>query len=158
MLCSWVSVSWCWVDAPSSQCYTAQRTEENVHTHVSVLQREGPGLYCFQQMGVTGVGKGVCVSVCVCWRGGCWSVFFLCLSTSELPLHLAASRTSAKMTEHTPLFTHSLYLSICVYLLPLSIFPLYLFTSSVSQTSSLASFFFFFCLLKPLFFLVLNPL
>lgn len=130
MLCSWVSVSWCWVDAPSSQCYTAQRTEENVHTHVSVLQREGPGLYCFQQMGVTGVGKGVCVSVCVCWRGGCWSVFFLCLSTSELPLHLAASRTSAKMTEHTPLFTHSLCLSIYLRLSATSIYfpplPLYL--------------------------------
>lgn len=66
------------------------------------------------------------VCACLCVLGACWSVFFLRLSTSELPLHLAGSRTSAKMTEHTPLFTHSLspyvsvficyiYLSACLF-------------------------------------------
>lgn len=90
-------------------CVTQQREQRKTCAHMWVFCRgRALGLYCFQQMGVTGVGKGVCMSV----LGACWSVFFLCLSTSELPLHLAASRTSAKMTDHTPLFTHSLSLSL----------------------------------------------
>lgn len=64
------------------------------------------------------------VCACLCVLGACWSVFFLRLSTSEHPLHLAGSRTSAKMTEHTPLF-HSLsvfiyYVSVFIYYINLS--------------------------------------
>lgn len=53
-----------WVDAPSSLCYTAERTEENVRTHVSVLQREGSGTVLFSTDGSHGGGKG-CVHVCI---------------------------------------------------------------------------------------------
>lgn len=118
LLCSWVSVFWPVLPVSATQ----QREQRKTCTHMWVFCKgRARGLYCFQQMGVTGVGKGVFVSVCV--GGACWSVFFLCLSTSELPLHLAGSRTSAKMRGHTPLFTHSLspYLSALIYYLYLSI-------------------------------------
>ena len=63
-------VGQCVLDAPSSPCYAAQRTEgKNVRTHVSVVQREGPGSVLFSTDGSHGGGKG-CVCVCVCVLGG----------------------------------------------------------------------------------------
>lgn len=60
--------------------------------------------------------------VCMCVRGACWSVFFFCLSTSDLRFIRAASRMSAKMKGHTPLFTHSFSPYVSVYLLPHSVY------------------------------------
>lgn len=150
---------------PSSQLHTAEWEQKKTCTHMWVFSkgREGLGLYCFQQMEVMGVGKGVCMSVCV--LGACWSVFFLSLSTSELPLlHLAGSRTSAKMTEHTPLlFIHSLFTYLSLYLLSINL-SAYLYAKNLPfffslslcllclQIFSLAFFFFY------MLFFVLNPL
>lgn len=50
--CSWVSV---WTALPLSD------TEENVHTHVSVLQREGPGSIVFNRWESRGVRARLCV-------------------------------------------------------------------------------------------------
>lgn len=51
-----------------SQCVLVERTEENVCTHVSVVQREGPGSILFSTDGSQG-SEGGCVHVC-CGVGG----------------------------------------------------------------------------------------
>lgn len=51
-----------------SQCVLVERTEENVCTHVSVVQREGPGSVLFSTDGSQG-SEGGCVHVC-CGVGG----------------------------------------------------------------------------------------
>lgn len=56
-----------------------------MHTHVSIVQREGPGYALFSTDGSRG-GGGVEEGVCMCVEGGFWSVFFLRLSTSKRPL------------------------------------------------------------------------
>lgn len=129
----------CVLDAPSSQCYTAQRTEEKRAHTCECCAKGGPGVCIVFNRWESRGWERVCA--CLCVLGACWSVFFLCLSTSELPLHLAGSRTSAKMSGHTPLFTHSLspYPSVFIYYIYLSPyqtlvyhFSPHLFTFSVS--------------------------
>lgn len=53
-----------------------------MHTHVSIVQREGPGYALFSTDGSDWEEGGVCM----CVEGGFWSVFFLRLSTSKVPL------------------------------------------------------------------------
>lgn len=103
LLCSWVSV-FCW------------REQRKTCTHMWVLCR-GRALapYCFQQMGVRG-DEGGCMHVCVC----CWSVFFLCLSTSELPLH-PSSVSDFSQDDRTHPSVYTFTLSLSVYQLPLSL-------------------------------------
>lgn len=62
-----------------------ERTEEK-RAHTCECCAEGGGWVCivFSRWETQGWER-VCVPVCVCVLGACWSVFFLCLSTSELP-------------------------------------------------------------------------
>lgn len=125
-----------------SLCVLVERTEENVHTHVSVVQREGPGSVLFSTDGSQEGEGGVCM--CVVGLGVCWSVFFLCLSTIELPLHPCCFLDVSQVDRtHPSVYTFTL--SFSVFLLPLSIcssitpshlcpslfFPLHHFTFSV---------------------------
>lgn len=82
-----------------------ERTEENVRTHVSVVQREGPGSVLFSADGSRG-GMREGVRMCVGGTAGVCSSS-VCLRVESLSV-LAVPRMSAKMTGHAPLFTHSL--------------------------------------------------
>jgi len=65
LLISWASVFWCWADSPSSQCYTAERTEEK---RARTCERSAQG------------GHGVCI-VFSRWesQGWEWVCAFMCV-------------------------------------------------------------------------------
>lgn len=134
-----------------SVCSAGENRGKRAHT-CECCAEGGPWLrIVFNRWESGGMREGVCM--CVCAAGVCSSS--VCQQVNS-PFILAASRTSAKMTGHTPLFTHSLspYLFInCLYLsahLWLYIicfcpfFSLHLFASSIWQAFSL-TFFFFVC-------------
>lgn len=104
-------------------CFLSKHRErrKNVHTHVSIVQREGPGYALFSTDGSRGGGGGeMREGVCMCVEGGFWSMFFLCLSTSKLPLDLSSQDDRTHPCVCT--FTLSLsYLSISSSLQSLSI-------------------------------------
>lgn len=120
----------CAVGAPlscSSVSVFRWREQGKTCTHMwDVMRREGPGSVLFSTDGIQGRGgrvagglrKGVCVCVVCCVRLGAAggpaavSSSSVCQQVNS-PSIPAASRTSAKMTGHAPLFTHSRSLSIC---------------------------------------------
>lgn len=107
-----------------SGAVSSQSTENGgkTCTHMWALFRgRGLGTHCFQQMGVVGGGGGeMREGVCMCVEGGFWSMFFLCLSTSKLPLDLSSQDDRTHPCVCT--FTLSLsYLSISSSLQSLSI-------------------------------------
>lgn len=89
-----LSAFWC--------CFLSKHREQrkNVHTHVSIVQREGPGYALFSTDGSRGGGERGCVHVC---RGGSGVCFFSVCQQANSPLIWAA-----KMTGHTPVFARSL--------------------------------------------------
>lgn len=107
------------------QCVPLERTGENVHTHVRCYAKGGPWLRIVfnrwdsgkgREGGWRGAEEG-CMRVC-CVRSGAAggpaavSSSSVCQQVNS-PSIPAASRTSAKITGHAPLFTHSRFLSIC---------------------------------------------
>lgn len=124
------------------QCVLLERTEENVRTHVSVVQREGPGSVLFSADGSRG-GWG---RVFACVLGA----LLECVLRVKSLFILAVSRMSAKMMGHAPLFTHSLSPGVSVKLLLLSICSSMTFSFRPLFSLHhlcLAIFFFFFYLL-----------
>lgn len=87
----------------------ARGMEENVHTHVSVVLWEGPGYTLFSTDGSYGGG------VHVCWGPPRVCFSSVCQQVNSLFI------LAAKLTGHTPLFTHSLSTYPSVYSLTHSI-------------------------------------
>ena len=155
LLCWRVSVSWCWADAASSQCYRGNRRKTCTHMWV-LCKGRASALYCFQQMGVTGVRKGVCVCVCVCVCVGVGAAGVCSSSVCQQVNSPPFISDVGQMTGHTPLFTRSRspYLSDYLFLLSLFHFlSLLLFLTCFKCLSRLLKPLFFF-----FFFLILNVL
>ena len=122
---------------------------KNVHTHVSVVQREGLCSVLFSTDGSHGGEEGcVCVCVCVCVGVGAAGVCSssVCQQVNSPPF----ISDVGQMTGHTPLFTRSRspYLSDYLFLLSLFHFlSLLLFLTCFKCLSRLLkplfSFFFF---------------
>lgn len=56
------------VHSGTASCHSTEHGGKNVHTHVSIVQREGPGYALFSTDGSCGAGvrgsEGGCVHVC----------------------------------------------------------------------------------------------
>lgn len=106
-----------------SVCSGGENRGKRAHTCEMLCRGRALAPYCFQQMGFRegeggwqGAEEG-CMRVC-CVRSGAVGGPAAASSSSvcqqvNSPSIPAASRTSAKMTGHAPLFTHSCSLSIC---------------------------------------------
>lgn len=116
LLCSQACVFWC--------CFLSKHRErrKNVHTHVSIVQREGPGYALFSTDGSRGGGWGGDERGCVhvCWGGLLEYVFPLSVNKQTPPW------SEQPRWQDTPLCLHVhslLILFIYQLISPVSFYP-----------------------------------